>query len=171
MECQIDIMDTEDTCAFDKLFKNNVPHIPQKIFLRLDLMSFKNCLKVSNAWKKLLTTKSFQRKAECVFLKDAKRQGEKLLCSKIKAAQSNQRSKEMLECILSNIILFCLLGCSFLSYEYLNPEEIGSCRNIPRCGYLTSLHLYFITYNLLCTMICIMCVNRRWSKLTDYCLH
>ena len=93
---------------------------------------------------------------------------EKLLCNKTKAAQLTQRSKEMLETIVLNLILFCVLACSFLIYEYLNPEEIGECRNVQRCQYLTSLHIYFIIYNLLCLIICMMCSHLRWSKLSEY---
>ena len=165
MEYKIDIMDTEETCAFDKLLKNNVPHLPQKIFLSLDLKSFKSCLNVSNGWNKLLTSESIQRKAECVFLKDAMRQEEKLLCSKIKVAQLTQRSKEMLETIGLNMILFCLIGCSFLIFEYLSLEEIRACQNIPRCQNVPLLHIFFIIYNLYCLMICTI---RSWSKFTEY---
>ena len=113
-ECLIDIMDTEETCAFDKLLKNNVPHIPEKIFLHLDLASFKDCLKVSNEWNKLLLAESFQQKAEYVFLEDAMRQKEKLLCGKIKAAQRTQRLKDLLE---TNAYDFFLLDRLLFSHQ------------------------------------------------------
>ena len=116
-ECLIDIMDTEETCAFDKLLKNNVPHIPEKIFLHLDLTSLKNCLKVSNEWNKLLLTESFQQKAEYVFLEDAMRQKEKLLCGKIKAAQRTKRLKHLLEAIILPTILFFLIFYVCLTYK------------------------------------------------------
>ena len=102
-------MDTEGTCPFDKLLKTNVPQIHEKIFLQLDLESFKSCLKVSNEWNKLLLTESFQQKAEYVFLEDAMRQKEKLLCGKIKAAQRTKRLKHLLEAIILPTILFFLI--------------------------------------------------------------
>ena len=126
-ECLIDIMDTEETCAFDKLLKNNVPHIPEKIFLNLDLASLKNCLKVGNEWNRLLLTESFQQKAEYVFLEDATRQKEKLLCGKIKAAQRTQRLKDLLEVIILYMILFFLIGCYFLTNTYRNGEQKEAC--------------------------------------------
>ena len=116
-ECQINITDTGETCAFDKLLKNNVPHIPEKIFLHLDLTSFKNCLKVSNEWNKLLLTESFQQKAEYVFLEDAMWQKEKLLCGKIKAAQRTKRLKHLLEAIILPTILFFLIFYVCLTYK------------------------------------------------------
>ena len=116
-ECLIDIMDTEETCAFDKLLKNNVPHIPEKIFLNLDLASLKNCQKVGNEWNRILLTESFQQKAEYVFLEDAMRQKEKLLCGKIKAAQRTKRLKHLLEAIILPMILFFLISCVCLTYK------------------------------------------------------
>ena len=61
-----------ESCAFDVLFTKSVPHILEKIFISLDYESFKNCCKVSKAWNKLLTSESFQKKAN-VFKEKIKR--------------------------------------------------------------------------------------------------
>ena len=53
-----------DPCAFDMLFAKNVPHILEKIFLSLDLKSYKACLKVNSTWHRILTSESFCKKAE-----------------------------------------------------------------------------------------------------------
>ena len=159
-ECLIDIMDTEETCAFDKLLKNNVPHIPEKIFLQLDLASFKDCLKVSNEWNKLLLAESFQQKAEYVFLEDAMRQKEKLLCGKIKAAQRSQRLKDLLEVIILYMILFFLIGCYFLTnFLFTNREQKEACL----------LYLAYQSFNFISSFVMLMlCIFRNWSDLTGY---
>ena len=59
--------ETMDPCAFDMLFTRSVPNILEKIFLSLDYNSFKACLEVSKAWKGLLVSESFKRKAKLVF--------------------------------------------------------------------------------------------------------
>ena len=56
-------MEAQIPCAFDTLFTKHVPHILEKIFLSLDYESFKSCCQASNAWKKVLTSESFQSKA------------------------------------------------------------------------------------------------------------
>ena len=53
--------------SFDILFAINVPHILEKIFLSLDYESFKNCVKVNDAWKNLLTSEAFKRKWMIVY--------------------------------------------------------------------------------------------------------
>ena len=166
-ECVIDIMDTEDTCAFDKLLKKNVPHIPQKIFLCLDFESFKSCLKVSNDWNRLLMTESFQRKAENVFFKDVMRQKEKQLCGKIKAAQRTQRLKELLEAVILNMILFLLLGCSFVTIIYLNREDKEACmmHEKSRCSKVLGYHIFLLIYSF---VMLIVCICSKWSDLTYY---
>ena len=165
-ECLIDIMDTEETCAFDKLLKNNVPHISEKIFLHLDLASFKDCLKVSNEWNKLLLAESFQQKAEYVFLEDAMRQKEKLLCGKIKAAQRSQRLKDLLEVFILHMIFFFLIGCYFLTNYTREQKEACSETIKIRCSilYLASQSLMLIC-NFVLLMGCIFC---KWSDLTGY---
>ena len=165
-ECLIDIMDTEETCAFDKLLKNNVPHIAEKIFLHLDFASFKNCLKVSDEWNKLLLTESFQQKAEYVFLEDAMRQKEKLLCGKIKAAQRTQRLKDLLETIIFYMILFILISCYFLTDRYTNREQKEACRKMIK---MCSLYLAYLSFNFILSFVMlILCIFRNWSDLTGY---
>ena len=70
----------EAPCALDKLFKRNVPHILETIFLSLDYESFKKCLCVSVNMRKALTSASFQTKGKSVFqeeiLMDEKKLGE-----------------------------------------------------------------------------------------------
>ena len=56
-----------DQSAFSTLFARHVPHIFEKIFFPLDFESFKNCMEVSNAWKKLLTSESFAVTARTLF--------------------------------------------------------------------------------------------------------
>ena len=54
-------MDTKDNmelCAFDELFKRNVPHVLEKIFLSLDSKSYMCCLDVNKSWKDLLTSEA-----------------------------------------------------------------------------------------------------------------
>ena len=160
-------MDTEETCAFDKLLKNNVPHIPEKIFLHLDLPSFKDCLKVSNEWNKLLLAESFQQKAEYVFLEDAMRQKEKLLCGKIKAAQRSQRLKDLLEVIILYMILFFLIGCYFLTNTYTNREKKKECSETIKiiCPIYLAYQIFILIWSF---VIMIGCIFRNWSDLTGY---
>ena len=141
-------MDPEETCAFDKLLQKNVPHILQKIFLHLDLESFKSCLKVSNEWNKLLVEESFQRKAECVLLPDAMRQEERLICGNIKHAQRAQYYKHYLQvAVFQNILYFMSI---FLIMEYFEPEDTVSCRSKSTW----STHIFFIFY---CIFFLILC--------------
>ena len=55
------------TCAFDKLFSMNVPHILERIFFSLDYHSFKICMHVSTTWSELLMSEPCQNKAKSVF--------------------------------------------------------------------------------------------------------
>ena len=66
-------------CAFDKLFTKSVPHILEKIFLSLDYERFKTCLKVSNAWKEMLTTRSFEMKRKIAYREEIFKDEKKLL--------------------------------------------------------------------------------------------
>ena len=59
-----------DSCDFDTLFTKARPHILEKICLSLDYETFKNCLEVSNAWRGILTSISFQKKAKSAFKKE-----------------------------------------------------------------------------------------------------
>ena len=67
-----------DSCAFDKLFSRNVPHILEKIFFSLDYESYKNCLEVSDTWKELLVSEKYQKKGKAVFQDGLKRDQAKL---------------------------------------------------------------------------------------------
>ena len=63
-----------ESCAFDTLFTKSVPHILEKIFFSLNYESYKRCFHVSNAWKGLLTSESFERKRKSVFHDDILRE-------------------------------------------------------------------------------------------------
>ena len=56
-----------DTCAFDKLFFMNVPHILERIFFSLHYESYKTCMHVNTKWSKLLKSDAYQKKAKSVF--------------------------------------------------------------------------------------------------------
>ena len=49
------------------LFTKNVPHVLEKIFFYLDYASYKKCHDVSTAWRQLITSDSYQKKAKIVF--------------------------------------------------------------------------------------------------------
>ena len=61
--------DNVNTCAFDKLFQKNVPHILEKIFVPLDDYSFMKCLKVSKNWNQELSSDRYQKKYEVAFIR------------------------------------------------------------------------------------------------------
>ena len=52
---------------FDTLFTKHRPHILERICLSLDYNTFKNCLVINEAWKSVLTGKTFLNKAKFVF--------------------------------------------------------------------------------------------------------
>ena len=56
-----------DISPFDLLFKRNVPHILEKIFLYLDYESYKSCLMVNKRWNQFLTSDSFKRIGKSTF--------------------------------------------------------------------------------------------------------
>ena len=58
-----------DNSAY-KLFNNNVPHIPEKIFLHLDLQTFKNCHLVCKSWNDILSSESFRKRALKILTKN-----------------------------------------------------------------------------------------------------
>ena len=66
----MDTQDARELCAFDKLFKRNVPNILERIFLSLDLDSHFCCLEVNKSWKVLLTSKAFRKKGKTTFLEE-----------------------------------------------------------------------------------------------------
>ena len=67
-----------DTCAFDKLFSKNVPHILEKIFLSLDYESYKTCMEVSSVWNKLLVSELYRKIGKSVFHSEISKDQEKL---------------------------------------------------------------------------------------------
>ena len=79
------IMLAREACPIDKLLTKNVPHIHEMIFFSLDHKSYANCKKVSNMWIELLTSISFQRKANSIYIQEKVR-NEKIL-SKCRIAQ------------------------------------------------------------------------------------
>merc|ERR1712154_202850 len=50
-----------------KVLGGSAPHILEQIFLDLDYDSFKDCFEVCQAWRKILKSESFQKKAKIVF--------------------------------------------------------------------------------------------------------
>ena len=60
-------MDPIDSCAFNKLFSKNIPHVLERILFSLDYESFKACGEVNVALKELLTSQPVQKKAQTVF--------------------------------------------------------------------------------------------------------
>ena len=64
--------------GFDILFTKARPHILEKICLSLDYNSFKSCLEVNKAWKSVLTTTTFQKKAMPVFREEIMEDEKKL---------------------------------------------------------------------------------------------
>ena len=56
-----------ETSGFDILFKKDVPHILEDIFLSLDYSSFKSCLMVNKTWNQFLTSDSFKRNGKSKF--------------------------------------------------------------------------------------------------------
>ena len=63
---------------FDTLFTKARPHVLEKVCLSFDYETFKNCLEVNEAWKNVLTSKAFQKKAKVVFQKEIMEDEEKL---------------------------------------------------------------------------------------------
>lgn len=59
--------ESSGSCAFDTLFKMQVPHILEKIFLSLDYDSFKECMEVNSTWKALLKSESYLKKGKALF--------------------------------------------------------------------------------------------------------
>ena len=51
---------SDEKCAFEVLFRGNFPHILEKIFFSLDYASFESCPQVSQAWRDLFRSESFQ---------------------------------------------------------------------------------------------------------------
>ena len=60
-------MDPIDSCAFNKLFSKNIPHVLEIILFSLDYESFKACGEVNVALKEFLTSRPVRKKAKSVF--------------------------------------------------------------------------------------------------------
>ena len=68
----MDLGKNYDPCAFDTLFRINVPHILEKIFFSLDYKSFKKCKEVNKTWRGLLSTASYQKESEKIIIEEKK---------------------------------------------------------------------------------------------------
>ena len=126
-------MDLEQTHPFSNLTARNVPHIPEKIFLYLDIGSFKTCLRVSKVWNNFLMNESFQRKAASVFHKDLLREEATLLAGKIRAFHRDQWIRDVIVVLLAflavYVIYFFLIEWAF-SPEYHKTERISDVRPV-----------------------------------------
>ena len=65
--------------SIELLFMRCVPHIVEIVFLSLDYTSYKTCFEVCKAWKELLTSFTFQRRAKQVFDKEISEDETKML--------------------------------------------------------------------------------------------
>ena len=115
-------MDLEQTHPFSNLTARNVPHIPEKIFLYLDIGSFKTCLRVSKVWNNFLMNESFQRKAASVFHKDLLREEATLLAGKIRAFHRDQWIREVTEVFLAHLAMFMTFFFLIEWVEYYTRE-------------------------------------------------
>ena len=67
----------------------NVPHVLEMIFFSLDYKSYANCKKVSNMWRELLAFKSFQQKANSIYIQErVKNEKELMKCRVAKKVQN-----------------------------------------------------------------------------------
>ena len=62
----MEALKTIGSCKIDILFTKSVPHILETIFEALDYESYKACLEVSKAWKKLLRSVISREGQVCV---------------------------------------------------------------------------------------------------------
>ena len=83
-------------CAFDIIFRKNVPHILENIFFSLDYQSFKKCMDVNRTWRELLSTPSYQKELEKMLIE--KNKNEELLYF----AAKEGKTKEVRELISSH---------------------------------------------------------------------
>ena len=67
------------TRDFDTIFTKARPHILEKISLSLDYNTFKNCLEVNEAWRTILTAKTFRKKAKSLFREEILEDVKKLM--------------------------------------------------------------------------------------------
>ena len=85
--------------VFNELSTKNVPHILENIFLYLDYESYKNCLRVSISWNKLLSQASFRKKAKLVLKEGIQKDRKKLWYA------SKQGNVEEVKDILSSALV------------------------------------------------------------------
>ena len=76
---------------FDALFTKTRPHILEMICLSLDYESFKNCLDVNNAWKGVLTSRAFQKRAKAAFRSKIQVEEQKLLMASARGNSNEVR--------------------------------------------------------------------------------
>ena len=81
-----------EPCAFDKLLSLNVPHIHEKIFLLLDLKSYKACMQVNSAWQKVLSSDLMTRKVKDTLGRQSDM--EKLVSYLLPAAKNCRRQRD-----------------------------------------------------------------------------
>ena len=107
-----------DSCAFDKLFGMNVPHIVEAIFLSLDFQSYKNCFEVSSTWNGLLTSEQYQVRAKRRF-QDGIHRDERKLWNASNKGEINEVRK--------------LLFTGLLDVNYLGRHGRGVHKSTPLC--------------------------------------
>ena len=76
----VPVLNMEAPGKIDIFFTKSVPHILETIFFSLDYESFKTCLHVCNAWRKLLTSERYVKvkKAKSLFPSEIVRDERKL---------------------------------------------------------------------------------------------
>ena len=73
MECQ------SPHSQWRKVLRGDIPHILEQILIYLDYESLKTCFEVGKDWRKILKSKSFQKKAKDVFAREITKDGKKLV--------------------------------------------------------------------------------------------
>ena len=104
-----------------KIFNTNVPHIPEKIFLHLDLQTFKNCHVVCKSWNDILSSEFFRKRAMNILTENNK---------KLWRVSKRGHSDEVKRVLLTGMVAidshrdkFCV-GSSIC---YATPLKIASC--------------------------------------------
>ena len=142
-------MDPEETHPFSNLIARNVPHIPEKIFLYLDLGSFKTCLRVSKVWNNFLMNESYQRKAASVFHEELLKEEATSLAGKIRAYRRYHWIREVIVVLLAflaiYVIYFFLIERAF-SPKYYKTERISDVRPVLKGELLWVLFAHFLAY-------------------------
>jgi len=109
-----------DTSAH-KIFNTNVPHIPEKIFLHLDLQTFKNCHVVCKSLNDILSSESLKKRTMKILTENN---------SKLWRASKRGNPHEVKRVLLTGMVAidshrdkFCV-GSSIC---YATPLKIASC--------------------------------------------